>query len=76
MNCPVCGEERELYPAEFTLLPGWYAYKCSECIENKMEPRFTVVLAALLKVNSPYMAAIVNYSYYGPPIEASEIIPV
>lgn len=72
MTCPSCGKRAELYPAEFILIPGWQAYKCQDCIDNKMEPRFTVVLAALLKLDSPYLEAILNYSYYGDPILSEE----
>lgn len=74
MNCPSCGNVADLYPADYSLVKGWSRYKCLQCIESKMEPRFSVVLAALLGEKTDYMTAITKYSYYGDPIEASEII--
>lgn len=76
MICPACLQsDVELHPAEYSLVPGWHRYKCLTCIKGNMEPRFSVVLAALLKERTDYMHAITEYSYYGDPIEASEIMP-
>lgn len=75
MICPSCSKDADLFPAQFNLIAGWRAFKCQECIDTGMEPRFTVVLAALTNQDTPYMEAITNYTYYGPPITAAEIIP-
>lgn len=74
MKCPCCSVEADLYPADFNLIKGWKRYKCQDCIDSGMEPRFSVVLAALLKEDTDYVTAITDYSFYGKPIEAAEII--
>lgn len=75
MICPACNEDKELFPATFNLFPGWDRYKCQECIDNRIEPRFTIVLAALLKSSADYMDVITEHRYYGEPIQADEILP-
>lgn len=74
MKCPCCGVKAELYPADFGMVKGWKRYKCEDCIKNGVEPRFSVVLAALLKEDTDYVSAITDYNFYGKPIEAAEII--
>lgn len=74
MICPACVTEADLFPAKFDLIEGWHAFKCQECIDNNIHPRFTVVLAALTKQDTPWMDAIANYSYRGEPITAAEIL--
>lgn len=75
MICPACNKDDDLFPADFILISGWRGWKCQKCIDNKIEPRFTVVLAALTKQDTLWMDAITNYSYRGEPITAAEIIP-
>lgn len=75
MICPACKKDAELYPAEFSMIPGWRGFKCQTCIDNKIEPRFSVVLASLTQQDSPYLEAIMNYSYKGDPITVAESRP-
>lgn len=75
MICPACKEDADLYPVEFSLIPGWRGFKCQSCIDNNIEPRFTVVLASLTRQDTPYLEAIMNYNYVGPPITVVESSP-
>lgn len=75
MRCSSCDKAKnELFPKKSILLKGTNLYMCRTCIEEKMEPRWVIILAGRREGPDFVRDYIVKNRYKGAPIKAEEII--
>lgn len=76
MNCYSCGKQKaEITLRKSALLPGINLMMCNTCIENKMEPRWVIILAGRQNGTQAVRDYIVKRRYIGNDILGSELIP-
>lgn len=75
MICSVCKRNRaEVHPKKSKLMPDMKLLLCNDCLENKREPRFVIVLhgrANGFAAIAPYIKA---HRYVGEEISAHELV--
>lgn len=77
LTCTVCRKHKaNLRPRRSKLIAGMPMFLCTECFDNKREPRFAVIMVARdpeqgLSVVREY---ITNHRYYGDKIKAEELV--
>ena len=75
MECQSCGKQKNSVTIKKSaLIPGVNLYMCNSCIENKYEPRWTIILAARQKNPSVVRDYIIKRRYVGKDISGSELI--
>jgi hypothetical protein len=75
MRCSSCDQPKQkLFPKESSLIRGVTLYLCRTCIDKKMEPRWTIILAGRRDGPDSVRDFIVKQRYLGKKIEAEEII--
>jgi hypothetical protein len=75
MNCYSCNKQKAgLEPTRSSLIPGITLFLCATCIEEKMEPRWVVILAG--RQNGPEYVrdCVLKRRYFGHTITAEELI--
>ena len=75
MLCYSCNKQKaEISLRKSSLLPGVNLMMCGQCIENKFEPRWVIILAARQNGTAVVRDFIVKHRYYGKEILGSELI--
>lgn len=75
MNCYSCNKQKaNLEPCKSELLPGVHLFLCATCIEEKLEPRWVVILAGRQHGPEYVRDYIIKRRYIGHTISAEELI--
>lgn len=75
MRCSSCNQPRnELFPKKSSLIKGITLYMCRTCIDAKMEPKWTIILAGRRDGPESIRDYIVKRRYHGDTIEAHEVV--
>jgi hypothetical protein len=75
MPCTSCQKTRhQLKVRKSKLLPNMTLYLCSECFENKREPRFAIILAGRERGIDAIAELIRNHRYVGKDITLRELV--
>lgn len=75
MICSSCGKPRnELTPKKSTLLPFIELFLCNQCVREKKEPRYVVILAGRQNGLAAISDYLKNHRYEGEVITAKEFI--
>lgn len=75
MICSSCGKQRnELTTKRSALLPFIELFLCSQCLKEKKEPRYIVILAGRQNGLSAVSDHLKNHRYSGETITAKEFI--
>lgn len=75
MNCSSCSKQKNtLKPRKSKLLDTVTLYMCTECIENKREPRYLIILVGRMEGHLKVADYIKNHRYVGEDILAKEIV--
>ena len=75
MICSVCKKNRaEVHPKKSKLMPNMKLLLCNECLENKREPRFVIVIHGRENGFESIRAYIKDHRYVGDVITARELV--
>lgn len=75
LTCDCCDSSKsELFARKSLVLPGTNYKMCRTCIENKLEPRWSIILAGRSFGHERVRKLILNHQYIGPEISYAEII--
>jgi len=75
MQCFSCGKQKnELYPKKSAIMNGVTLFMCQSCIDEKLEPRWVVILGGRQNGADSVREYIVKRKYIGRPISAEELI--
>lgn len=75
ISCYSCDKQKaNLHAKKSVLIPGVSLLLCQTCIDNKFEPRWTIILSA--RKNGPDFVRdfIIKHRYIGEEIKATELI--
>ena len=75
MNCYSCQKQKnELHPKKSDILNGVVVFMCSSCLEQKLEPRWIIVLGGRTLGADAVRDYVVKRRYLGDEILANELI--
>ena len=75
MLCSSCNKQKlNLIPRKSRLMKTVNLFLCKECDDNKMEPRFLIILVGRQKGPASVADYIKNHRYVGSPVLASELL--
>jgi protein-arginine kinase activator protein McsA len=75
MNCYSCNKQKaNLEPSKSSLINGITIFLCNTCIEEKLEPRWVIILAGRQNGADYVRDYIIKHRYVGKSISAEEII--
>jgi hypothetical protein len=75
MLCYSCGKQKnELHPRKSAIINGVMLFMCQLCIDDKLEPRWVVILGGRQNGPEHVRDYIVKRRYLGRPISAEELI--
>jgi hypothetical protein len=75
MNCFSCSKQKnQLLPKKSDLINGIVLYMCQTCIDNKLEPRWVIILAGRKNGVDVVRDYIIKRKYIGRTIDAEELI--
>lgn len=77
IECSSCGKQRnELTPVKSKLRPTQQLNQCNECVAEKREPRWLIIIVGRSGDEGRKRAApfVRNHRYVGPPIEWVDIL--
>ena len=75
MKCQSCDKQKnDLIVKKSSLINGLNLYMCQTCIDDKLEPRWVIILASRQKDPSVVRDYVVKRRYIGRDISGSELI--
>ena len=75
MLCYSCGKNKnELLPKKSTILNGVMLFLCQTCIDEKLEPRWAIILGGRQNGTESVREFIIKHRYIGKPISAEELV--
>lgn len=75
LKCTVCDKQKaELKPKKSKLVKGMQMFLCNDCLSNKREPRFAVIMAGRRDGLSAVDEYLRLHRYVGEEILASDLI--
>lgn len=75
MICYSCSKQRaELFARKSNLILGVTLLMCQSCIDQKFEPRWTIILSARKNGAESVRDYIIKHRYIGEEIRATELI--
>jgi len=75
MNCYSCNKQKAyLEPCKSALLSGINLFLCATCVEEKLEPRWVIILAGRQNGAEYVRDYIIKRRYVGNTISAEELI--
>jgi hypothetical protein len=75
MICSVCKKNKaEVHAKKSKLMPDMKLLLCNDCLEEKREPRFAIVIYGRENGFEPIRKYIKDHRYVGDPITARELV--
>ena len=77
MRCSSCTKQKaDLATKKSRLIPGMTLYMCADCLKNKFEPRYVIILAGRVPggPSKEVIDFIVNKRYIGEEILGKEVL--
>ena len=74
MKCSVCAKDKNELTPKKSKLSGSPLYLCTECLDNKREPRYLIIIYGRAQGIIHVLPYIKEHRYVGKEILASELV--
>lgn len=73
-KCAVCQKNKYQLRNRKSKLNGQMMFVCNDCFENKLEPRWLVIITAQMDGVQAVQDFLLNHKYVGPEIPAADLV--